>query len=176
MLTITSLGGSSVSLTDGTITIVAFPKKPVNDAISLLATPEENPKASVLSWPGEYDVSGVAIRGIGQKEGQQVSYLLQIEDLRVAVVSSPVEEWSQEDIERLGDVHVLVLPADDAKHCQTLLEEIDPRLLVLTPAADGKLSADVLKVTGAAGKETVSEYKLKGALPQEGREVVVLQD
>ena len=48
-------------------------------------------------------------------------------------------------------------------------------LSMLVAGADGKISADVLKVTGAVGKETVSEHKLKGSLPQEGRDVVVLQ-
>lgn len=176
MLTITSLGGSGVSLSDGKTVVAAFPKAIVANAVNLLAIPEEKPKGSVISWPGEYDVSGIAIRGIGQKEGQQVSYVVQMDDLRVAVVSSPVEEWAQEDIERLGDVHVLVLPADDAKHCQELLDEIDPRLLVLVAGADGKIGADVLKGTGAADKEAVSEHKVKGSLPQEGRDVVVLQD
>jgi hypothetical protein len=174
MLTIKHLSGSSVSLSDGKTDVIAFPKKPVANAVNLLSSPEESPKLPNISWPGEYDVGGVAIRGIGHKEGQQVSYVLQMDDVRVALASSPVDEWSQADIERLGDVHVLVLPAENVKHAQTLIDEVDPRVLVLVSGADGTMDPDVVKAAGATGKEPVSEYKLKGSLPAEGRETVVL--
>lgn len=177
MLTIKALSGSGISLGDGTTTVVAYPKKPASGAVTLLAKPEENPSNAVLSWPGEYDIGGVALRGIGQQEGQKVSFVLQMDDVRVALPSAPLEEWSQSDIERLGDVHVLVLPAENAKIAQALIDEIDPRMLVLVPGGDGSMDADVVKSAGATGKAAVPEVKLKGAgsLPQEGREVVVLE-
>ncbi len=174
MLTLRPLGGSSISLQEGKTEIVVYPKKAQKDAISLLSTPEEAPADSVISWPGEYDVGGVSIRGIGQKEGQQVSFVLQMDGVRVALPSSPIEEWSQADIERLGDVHVLVLPADNSKYAQTLLDEVDPRVLVIVPGGDGKIHPEILKIAGATGKAAVSEHKIKG-LPAEGREVVVLE-
>lgn len=174
MLTITALTGSSVSLSDGTSTVVAFPAKPDAKAITLLSTPEETPRAAVLSWPGEYDIAGVAIRGIGHNEGEQVSFALRMDDYRIALPSTPLAEWTSDDMSHLGDVQILVLPAEDPKKCQALLDEIDPRVLILVPSSDGSMHADVLKVAGAVGKETVSEYKIKGALPAEGREVVVM--
>ena len=174
MLTIKALSGSSVSLSDGKTTVVTFPKKPVADAVNLLPAPEEDPKGKAISWPGEYDIGGVAIKGIGQKEGQQVSYVLQMDEYRVAAPSCPLEEWSQEDIERLGDVAVLILPAENPKQAQALIDEVDPRMLVLVPGSDGTLDPDVMKTAGATGKEPVAEHKLKGALPAEGREVLVM--
>lgn len=174
MLIIKALSGSSVSLSDGKTTVVTYPKKPVAEAVNLLSTPEEDPKSRAISWPGEYDIGGVAIKGIGQKEGQQVSYVLSIGDYRVAAPSCPLEEWSQEDIERLGDVAVLILPAENAKLAQTLIDEVDPRMLVLVAGSDGSMHPDVVKAAGAMGKESVAEHKLKGSLPAEGREVVVL--
>lgn len=176
MLTIKALA-SGVSLSDGSTEIVAFPKKPASGAVTLLSTPEETPTDAILSWPGEYDVGGVAIRGIGQQEGQKVSFSLQMEEIRVALLSAPLEEWSQADIERLGDVHVLVLPAENVKIAQTLIDEVDPRMLVLVPGSDGTMDPDVVKAAGGTGKESVSDVKLKGpgSLPQEGREVVVLE-
>lgn len=176
MLIIKPLGGPGVSLGDGKAEFAVFPKKPVAGAINVLSTPEEEPKAPTISWPGEYDVGGVAIRGVGHKEGQQVSYALQFDDVRVAVASVPLDEWSQADIERLGDVHVLVLPAENAKQAQSLVDEVDPRAIVLVPGSDDTMHPDVMKAVGAVGKEPVAEYKLKsaGSLPQEGREVVIL--
>jgi len=176
MLTMKNLSGSGVSLSDGKTDVVAFPKKPMPNAVTLKSSPDETPSSSVISWPGEYDVGGVTVRGIGQQEGQKVSYLAIIDGVRVALPSSPLEEWQQSDIERLGDVHVLVLPAENAKIAQSLVDEIDPRMLVIVPGGDGTTDPDVLKVTGATGKEPVSEVKIKGSssLPQEGRDVVLL--
>lgn len=174
MLTISALAGSSVLLSDGKTDVTAFPKKAAAKGVTLLASPEETPSGSVISWPGEYDIGGVAIRGIGQKEGQHVSYVVQMDDVRIALPASPLEEWSQADIERLGDVAVLILPTEDAKLCQALIDEIDPRLLILVPGSDGNMHPEVLKAAGATGKESVSEYKLKGALSVEGREVIIL--
>lgn len=173
MLIIKHLAGSSVSLSDGKTEVVAFPKKPVGSAVNLLSVPEEDPKSTAISWPGEYDIGGVAIRGVGQSEGQHVSYTMQMDDFRVALPSCPLEDWSQADIERLGDVHVLVLPAENPKVAQSLIDEVDPRMIIIVPGGDGSMHPDVLKVAGAMGKEPVSELKLKGALPVEGREVVV---
>lgn len=173
MLTFTHIEGSSLRVAGGDKDIVVFPKKdPGGDVIRILSVPEEEPTPNVISWPGEYDRAGTTIHGIGQSEGQQVSFVVVEDGVRIAFPSSPLLDWSDSELEMLGDVHVLVLPAEDAKLCQKLLDEIDPRVLMLVPASDGSLHPDVLKACGAQGKEQVSEYKLKGS-PAEGREVVV---
>ncbi len=152
---------------------VVFPKSIQEGVLNFLAIPEESPVREVISWPGEYDVGGITIKGIGQNEGQKVSYVITVDDVRFAFPASPLEEWRNEDIERMGDVHVLVLPAEDVKMCQTLLDEVDPRVLFIVPGADGKLHPEVLKNCGAVDKEHVKEFKLKGSFGAEGREVVV---
>ena len=154
---------------------VVFPEKKMEGVLNFLSVPEEVPTREVISWPGEYDVAGITIKGIGQKEGQKVSYVITVDDVRFAFPASPLEEWSDEDIERMGDVHVLVLPATDVKLCQTLLDEVDPRMLFIVPASDGSLHPEVLKNCGAINKEHVKEFKLKGAFGAEGREVVVFE-
>lgn len=173
MLTFTSPGGSSLKCSGGARAFVVFPTKPEKDVLCLLPVPEESPVKERISWPGEYDIAGITIRGIGQNEGQKVSYVVEVDGVRIAFPASPLEEWADEDIEKMGDVHVLVLPAEDAKKCQTLLDEVDPRALFIVPAHDGSLHPDVLKLCGATGKEHVKEYKLKGSFAAEGREVVV---
>jgi hypothetical protein len=173
MLTFSHLQGSSVRVTGGGIPVVSFPDKIVDGAVNLLPSPQEFPSREQLSWPGEYDVAGVTIRGIGQQEGQKVSYVVESDGVRIAFPNSPLEAWDDADIERMGEVQVLVLPAEDPKLCQALLDELDPRVLIIVPTAGGSLHPDVLKACGAADKEHVSEYKLKGAMPAEGREVVV---
>jgi|SRR3989344_1450371 len=149
-----------------------FPQNTVEADVTFLSVPEEEAQEGRISWPGEYDIAGMAIRGIGQNEGQQVSYVMSVQGIRCAFLSSPLGEWSDADIAYLGNVDLLVLPGEHAKMVQKLLDVVDPRLLFLLPSKDG-IDRDVLKVCGVEGKEHVTEYKLKGALPAEGREVVV---
>lgn len=173
MLTFTHLSGSSLRVVGGGIPVVSFPEKAVEGSVNLFPSPQEFPSRENVSWPGEYDVAGVTIRGIGQQEGQKVSYIVETDGTRIAFPVTPLQAWSDADIEQMGEVHILVLPAEDAKLCQALLDELDPRILMIVPGSDGSINPDVIKSCGAVDKELVSEYKLKGALPQEGREVVV---
>lgn len=156
--------------------IVAFPEKQAKaDAlVTLFPQPEEAPQKGTISWPGEYDVEGIAIRGIGQKEGGQVSYAVEMDGMRCAFLSSPLQQWADFEMELLGNVDVLIVPSDVPKTVQSLVDEIDPSVLIPVPMGTGGSFAEVLKVCGAQGKEPVAEYKLK-ALPVEGREVVVLR-
>ena len=173
MLTFTPLGGSATRCKGSERGISAFADKPESGDLLLMSTPEETPADEAISWPGEYDVSGIAIRGVGHNEGQQVSYLATIDGTRCAFVSSPMHEWTDQEIESLGDVDVLVVPAEDGKKVQTIIDEVDPRVVILIPGKGGKIDNDAVKACGAQGKAHVSEHKVKG-LPAEGREVVVL--
>lgn len=142
----------------------------------LLAKPEREVTPSVVSWPGEYDFGGITIRGIGQAEGKHVSYVVTTENLRVGFLSSPLQEWSEHEVELLGDIDVLVIPADDAKLVQHLVEEVDPPVVIPLPSKDTKTYQEVLKVCGAKEVAPVPEVKLKkGSLPADSRVVYVLE-
>jgi hypothetical protein len=178
MLTVTSLGGTALLCRSSRKSLLVFPegkKAQEKTDITFLPSPEEEPKPGVISWPGEYDIDGVAIRGIGHDEGRQVSYAVDAEGTRCALISSPLREWTDHELELLGDIDVLAIPADDVKLVQKLVDEIDPRVLIPLPTKDEKTFDEVLRVCGAQGKELVEEYKMKGALPAEGREVVLLK-
>lgn len=163
---------SGLLCSGGPKTFAVFPQGATDAGLALLSVPEEEPQDGRISWPGEYDMAGMAIRGIGQGGGQQVSYVVRLPGVRCAFLSSPLGEWTEEALERLGSIDLLVLPGENAKAVQKLLDAIDPRLLFLLPSKDG-VDHDVLKMCGAEGQERVMEYKLKSALPAEGREVIV---
>jgi hypothetical protein len=177
MLTFTSIGGIMFKCTGGVRPLVVFPAKASEyskDGLTLLPSPEEEPSKSVISWPGEYDFGGLLIRGIGHKEGQQVSYVVEVDGVRCAFLSSPLQEWTDDQRELAGEVDVLTLPSDGVKLVQELVDEFDPRVLLLLPSEKGKVDADILRICGAQGKAPQKELKLKGQLPAEGREVIVL--
>ncbi|MBU0766935.1 hypothetical protein KKF55_04100 [Patescibacteria group bacterium] len=178
MLTFTSLGGKTIHCVNGGKALVVFPDKPEGkDVISLLSNPEKEPTEGVISWPGEYDYDGVAVRGIWHDESEKVSYAIEINEIRVAFLSSPLKEWTDYELELLGDIDILFMPADDVKIAQKLIDLIDPRTLIPLLTKDEETFEELLDKCGAKGKEPENEYKVKGksSLPAEGREVVILK-
>jgi hypothetical protein len=175
MLTFSAQSPTSFRITGGASAMTVYPDSPKGagkEDIVLVSIPEEKESSGAVSWPGEYNIGGVSVRGIGHDDGKQVSYVADPDGVRCAFLSAPVKDWSDKQIEAVGDVDLLVLPAADAKLTQKLVDEFDPRVLILLPGKDKAALQAVEKVIGV--KERVSEYKLKGALPAEGREVVVL--
>lgn len=176
-LTFTSLGGTTIRVDGTPSTLTFFPadvKAPDKGALLLLSSPEEETTAGVISWPGEYDISGMSIKGIGHGEGQQVSFVLTFDGVRMAFLSSPLQDWSDKQLEVVGDIDVLVLPTDEVKTAQKLIDEFDPRALVLIPTKKDSYEA-LAKVVGVKPEAVMGEYKLKATLPAEGRDVVVLR-
>ena len=153
-----------------------FPAKIPKDEWCLLSHPEEeltNKKA--VSWPGEYDFGGVTVRAIGQQEGKQVSYTCTSGGIRAAFVDAPVLAWADGEIEKLGDIDVLVIAADDAKKVMAVVEAVDPRVIILTETKGGDL-AGTAKACGVAAVQPEKEFKVKpGSLPTDSRQVVVLK-
>lgn len=175
MLVFAAQKDAGIRCTGGQKPLVIYPSGNSDpEAVTLLATPEEQPQTKVFSWPGEYDSAGMILRGIGHTEGRQVSFVAVVNKVRCAFISSPLHEWSDHELELLGDIAVLVVPSEKPKILQKIIDEVDPRVLVLVTAGD-KTDPEVLSVCGAKTIEPVSEYKLKGTLPTEGREVVVLK-
>lgn len=175
MMTITASTGAACTIQTSSGSFEVFPAKVPKDTWALLSHPEEdlsNKKA--VSWPGEYDFSGVTVRAVGQEAGKQVSYLCVSEGLRVAVIDAPVLEWTDAEIEKLGDVDILVIAADNAKKVTSVVEAVDPRIVVLFKVKDGDMAA-VAKACGMSSVQTTGELKLKpSTLPQDSRQVVVL--
>ncbi len=176
MLTFSALSESSVKIAGGQTPVTVFPDaspKSVSekDGIVILSVPEDVMRDKIVTWPGEYNMGGVSIRGIGHEDGKQVSYVLTIDGIRIGLLSAPLKEWSDAQIESVGDIDVLVMPAGETKICQKLIDEFDPRVLLVLPGKEKGALGAIEKIIGA--KQTADEYKVK-SLPQEGREVVVL--
>ncbi len=156
-------------------TFEVFPTKIPKDTWCLMSHPEEElVNKKVVSWPGEYDFGGVTVRAVGQEAGKQVSYACHTNNIRMAFVDAPVLEWTDTEIEKLGDVDVLVIAAENPKKLTPFIEAIDPRVIILFNVKGGDL-AGTAKACGAHSVEPVTEFKVKpGSLPTDSRQVVVL--
>ncbi len=176
MITFTALD-SGIRVASGDATLLVFPSadtKVENGVTHFLAVPQEEPEKGKVSWPGEYDMQGVSFKGIAHLEGQQVSYVARLDGVRLAFLSTPLQVWDDAQLEAVGDIDVLIIPMDNQKLVQRLVDQIDPRVLILVPTDDNDAYSAIFKAIGAKEDAVMKEYKLKGSLPQEGREVVVL--
>ena len=178
MLTYTSQGEQTIRLQNTSKTVLAFPQDKVDpECLNLRTTPQDDSDAHVVSWPGEYDYNGVSVRGIGHDEGTRVSYAIECDGIRTAFIATPLHDWNDHEIELLGDVDVLCIPADDPKLVQTLIDEVDPRVLIPLKTKDDATFNEVINVCGAKDNEVEKSFQLKsrGSLPSEGRTVVILK-
>ena len=175
MITITSSTVSACSVKDGTLDAEVFPKEPVKGKVSLMSHPEEEMQDKVISWPGEYDFDGMTLRAIGQEAGKQVSYTASIDGIRCGFVDQPVMDWTDSDLQLIGDVDILLVRADDQKKTAALVEAVDPRVVLIVPTKEIDVAATA-KACGAKDVQTVSEFKAKaGSLPSDTRQVLVLK-
>ncbi len=175
MITLSALQNGGLTTQLETCSIDVFPTTPRENTWTFLSAPEaEMTDAKRVSWPGEYDFSGVSVRAIGQQSGEAVSYHLVSENVRIAFVNAPVLTWSDAEVSALGEVDVLVIGADDAKKVSTLVEAVDPRILVLLPVKEVDIAV-VAKACGLSEVVPVKDLKVKvSTLPQDGRQVIVL--
>ncbi|MDD3896843.1 MAG: hypothetical protein PHU04_03310 [Candidatus Peribacteraceae bacterium] len=178
MITMTYQGGTTVLLKTGKQSVIVHAENGYvqkENEIVLLEAPEEKPALRTISWPGEYDIDGVSVCGIGHDEGASVSYMVEIEGVHFAFLDSPLKDWSDSQIEFLGDIDVLCVPSDNPKALQKIIDDIDPRVLIPLNTGGAEKYAETLKVCGAQGKEAVHAFDVKkGSLPTEGRDIVVL--
>lgn len=175
MITFSAKAGAACSVATASVAFDVFPSKVEKDTWTFQSHPEEvRDNKKVISWPGEYDFAGMSVRGVGQEGGRQVSYMCQAENVRIAFIDAPILDWTDADIEKIGEIDVLVVAADQPKKVLALVEAVDPRVIILSETKDGDL-AGCAKACGAAKIEAVAEYKVKaGSLPQDSRQVVVL--
>jgi len=176
MITFSASSGCACRVSTGSVSFEVFPSTPPKDSWALLSHPEEELKSKkVLSWPGEYDFSGITVRAIGQEQGRQISYSCVAEGIRMAFIDTPLLDWSDADLERLGDIDVLVLATDNPKKITPIVEAADPRVILLFEVKGGDLTG-AAKVCGLTQIQPIDEFKVKpSTLPADTRQVVILK-
>ena len=150
----------------------------------------------VIDQPGEYEVSGVSINGIAarahideENQFNSTIYKLIMDDVRIAVLGHVYPELTEDQLESLGTVDVLVIPVGgngytlDPVGALHLIKEIEPKLVIPTHYADKELNfpvpmqslEDALKGLGMEPKETTPKLKIKAGELSELTQLVVLE-
>jgi L-ascorbate metabolism protein UlaG (beta-lactamase superfamily) len=181
--TLSSLGLKSITKPDNIAMFTQLPKKPSKARLT-------------IADPGEYEASeisifGIAARGHMDEKGTFSStiYKIMYEDLRVVVLGHVHPDLTDDELEEIGVVDILIVPVGgsgytlDAIGALSVIKKIEPKLIIPTHYADNAVNyevpqaelADVLKNMAMEPKETVAKFKPKPADFSENAQIVVLE-
>lgn len=136
--------------------------------------------------PGEYEAGAFSIRGISAQSHldpkdaphKATMYRIVADDIAVGVVGHVYPDLTEEQLESLGVIDVLVVPVGnsgytlDAHGAVSVVRKVDPKIVIPTHYADSSVNYPVpqaelepfLKELGATGHETDVKLKLKGGV------------
>src|SRR6185295_15616451 len=91
-----------------------------------------------ITYPGDYDIKGVAVTGIPlkQEKGYVTVFLIESEDMRILNLTH-IGEWNmkEDEIEALGEIDILILPVGgntvlSASAASKIVNEIEPKIVI----------------------------------------------
>lgn len=147
-----------------------------------------NPDQLVVDTPGEYEAKSVSIKGVPARahmdeEGKHSAtmYRIDMAGFRLAVVGHIHPDLSDDQLEALGTVDILIVPVGghgytlDASGAASVVRAIEPTVVIPTHYADSAVKYEVpqseLKAfTDELGTPVVEQdsYKIKeGILPEQ---------
>lgn len=150
----------------------------------------------ILDQPGEYEVADTSIKGVGARAhmdepGKLGATMFQImgEDIRAVVVGHVYPDLTNDQLEALGMVDVLVIPVGgngytlDPVGALKLIKAIEPKIVIPTHYDDKAVQYPVpqqpleeaLKTIGMEPKERVAKLKLKAGEFSETTQVIVVE-
>lgn len=154
------------------------------------------PNPVIIDSPGEYEVSDTSLQGIAARahmdeEKGKTANIFKItgEDIRVAVVGHIYPELSDEQLEALGTVDVLIVPVGgngytlDSIGALKLIKKIEPKIIIPTHFEDKDINYEVpqqaleeaLKGLAMEPKETVPKLKLKPGEMGDIAQLIILE-
>jgi L-ascorbate metabolism protein UlaG (beta-lactamase superfamily) len=175
-------------ITDPKISVAGLKDVSTKDAIEL-ATESRfalNSDAARLNieGPGEYGVADFDIRGVAAQRHLDAEteplastlYRIEANDIRVGLIGNVYGKLSEEQLEALGIVDVLIIPIGgngytlDAVSAAVITRQVEPKAVIPIHYADSAIKYEVpqdsldmfVKEIGAPVEET-SKYKLKQA-------------
>lgn len=161
-----------------------------NATAALLTQPEYaapgGEQTVVINGPGEYEVHNCSIKGIAARVHSQpddapkeaTMYRLSFEDFNMAILGNVSAKLSEDQLEALGVVDVLVLPVGgyghsiEPKEAVDLVRSIEPKIVIPTHYAEDGVTYEVpqapledfLKEMGGKHEEATPKLKLKGGI------------
>jgi L-ascorbate metabolism protein UlaG (beta-lactamase superfamily) len=169
--------------------------KPMDISLRTSSEVPVHPAAFAADMPGEYEVSGVVIRGIPARshvdeEGKQSAtiYTIASDDVKIAVIGHIFPDLSEDQLEKIGMVDIAIVPVGgngytlDGVGALQVIKKIEPKIVIPTHYSDLAVRyevpqqelADALKGLAMEAQETVDKYKFKPADLSDTTHLVVL--
>lgn len=189
-------GGNCVVLSTKQATIVVDPKLSTlglkdmaskDDVVVATQTDFVVPTDEVaVDQPGEYEIKNVSITGVGAQRNIDASgkaatmYRISNSDFAIAIIGHVATPLSEEQLEALGVVDVVVVPVGgsgytlDAHQAVATVRQLDPKIVIPVHYADKAITYEVpqmelepfIKEIGVPVEQT-TKLKLKaGVLPE----------
>lgn len=179
-------------VTDPKLSLVGLKDITIKDDVELATEARfalNSPEARIaIEGPGEYGVADFDIKGIEAQRHLDAEtepkastmYRIEVSDFRVAVIGNVFEKLSEEQLEELGVIDVLIIPVGgngytlDATGAAGLVRKIDPKVVIPVHYADSGLKYEVpqdpvelfVKELGApVEQQSKFKFKLGGTLP-----------
>ena len=197
MLEIEYKGGNSVNIAtkdmqlwiDANVSMLGL-KMARAASVVFLATetrflPEIDTDAPMLEGPGEYEAGPFAITGSATRRHidteseslQSTVYHIDVNDFRIGLVGNVAVPLSEEQLETIGVVDILILPVGgngytlDAKSASGIVSQVEPKIVVPIHYADSAINYEVpqddvdsfVAELGAPVERGDSKLKLKSA-------------
>ena len=161
-----------------------------------LIFPEHPEAVFTAEIPGEYEISGAIIHGVAARahmdeEGKKSAtiYTIEAEDVKVAVLGHIFPDLSEDQLEQIGMVDVLMVPVGghgytlDGVGALSLIKKIEPKFVIPTHYADKSIKyampqaelAEAIKAIGMEPAEKTPKYKVRPAEPADTTKLIVLE-
>ncbi len=149
-----------------------------------------------IDIPGEYEISGVNVRGIqarahtdGDSERNATMYKVTSGDVKILVIGHIYPKLSESKLEDIGLVDVLLIPVGgigytlDPTGALQVVKAIEPKVFVPTHFADKELKYEVpqqslddaVKAFGVEPKETTKKLQFKPGETADTTQLVILE-
>lgn len=150
-----------------------------------------------VDTPGEYEVLNVSIKGVSAQahmdepgKKSAVMYRLVIDDYKIGVVGHIYPEISDEQLESLGMIDILIIPVGgngytlDGIGALKLIKKIGPSIVIPTHYKDSKIKyevpqdsiEDVRKILSMEPAEELETLSIKSREFGEGTKLIVLKN
>lgn len=176
---------------DPMLSIVGLKDLKVEGAVEIVTEPRfavHGGEKILISGPGEYEVSSVAIKGIAAQRQLDESgtnttiYSLVAAGFRIGVIGHISEKLSDDQLESLGIIDILIIPVGgsgytlDSHGAVKLIRQISPKVVIPTHYADSGVTYEVpqnelelfTKELAATSHDVLDKYKVKAgaSLPE----------
>jgi L-ascorbate metabolism protein UlaG (beta-lactamase superfamily) len=192
---ITWYGKNCFKMVDQEVSVLTDPFSPslagfknprlVSD-ITVLTSPEDAKKISpdifVFSTPGEVEIKNIFLQGVTHFEGKALKpiFKITIDELKVCLLGEIDSELSEEELDRLGEIDILIIPFSEkilsSKKVKKIIEEIEPSLVIPSCWENRNALTVLIKEVGLKEKEETDKIKVKKKeLSADKTELIVLK-